>query len=150
MKLSKRIVIAALVIAGSTGAVYAYGKHNHWGMTPEEKVEFVTERVTRKLELDAAQQQNFSQFAGKMAEVMQQIRPSSEQRGEMISELLESPSLDQAKTLELVQTRTRVIDEKAPEVIASLALFLDSLTPEQRQQVQEFALHRHHHHKHDR
>ena len=149
MKLSKRIIIAVLLVAGSSGAVYAFSKHHDWGMTPAEKVEFVTERVTRKLDLDETQQQHFTRLAETMVTVMQEIRPSSEQRGEMISELLEAPSLDQARALELVQMRTRVIDEKAPEVIASLALFLDSLTPEQREQVQEFAKHRHHRHNHD-
>ena len=48
MKLSTRIITAVLLIAGSSGVVYAYSKHNDWGMSPEEKVEFVTERVTRK------------------------------------------------------------------------------------------------------
>ncbi len=32
-------------------------------MSPQEKVEFVTDRVTKKLELDSQQQQNFSTLA---------------------------------------------------------------------------------------
>ena len=149
MKLSKRIVIAVLLITGSTGVVYAVSKHGHWGMTPAEKVEFVSERVTRKLDLDETQQLHFTQLAETMMAAMREIKPTQEQRGEMISELLESPNLDQARALELVQQKTRSIDAKAPEVIASLALFLDSLTPEQRKQIEEFAMHRHHRHNHE-
>jgi Spy/CpxP family protein refolding chaperone len=81
---------------------------------------------------------------------MQQVRPSREQRFEEISALLREPVFDQARALQLVQQRTRLIDEKAPEVIASLAAFLDSLTPAQRMQLQEFVRDRHDHHRHDR
>ena len=46
MKLSTRIITAVLLVAGSTGAVYAFGKHGGWGLTPAEKAEFVSERIT--------------------------------------------------------------------------------------------------------
>ena len=71
MKLSTRIITAILLIAGSSGVVYAFSKHNGWGMSPDEKVEFVTERVTRKLELDSQQQQNFAELAETVVQIMQ-------------------------------------------------------------------------------
>ena len=144
MKLSTRIVTAALLIAGSSGVVYALGKHADWGMTPAEKVEFVSDRVSKKLELDGSQRDSFEKLAESVAGVMQQVRPSPEQRRDEILQLLQEPTLDQAKLLEMVQQRTRAIDEKAPEVVARLAVFLDSLNAEQRQKLQEFVKHRHH------
>jgi protein CpxP len=146
MKLSTRIITAVLLVVGSSGVVYAFSKHGDWGMSSAEKVEFVSERVSKKLGLDDLQRQNFDRLAQTVVEVIQEVKPSREQRIDEISELLQEPGFDQSRALQLVQQRTRVIDEKAPQVIASLAIFLDSLSAEQRQQLQEFVQHRHGHH----
>ena len=146
MKLSTRIITAALLIVGSSGAVYAFSKHHDWGMSPEEKLEFVTERVTRKLDLDSQQQQNFTELAGTIAQIMQDARITKAQNLTEIEALLQEPSFNQARALELLQQKTRMINEKAPLVITSLAVFLDSLSVEQKQQMQEFMQHRHQHH----
>ena len=147
MKLTTRIITAALLIAGSSGAVYAFSKHNDWSMSLEEKVEFVTERVTRKLDLDSQQQQNFTELAGAIAQIMQDARITKVQNLTEIEALLQEPSFNQARALELVGQKTRMINENAPLVITSLAVFLDSLSVEQKQQMQEFMQHRHQHHR---
>ena len=148
MKLSTRIITAVLLVVGSSGAVYAFSKHGDWGMTADEKIEFISDRVTRKLELDDSQRQNFTRLAEDVAEVMQQVRPSREQRADEFVALLQEPDFDQARALELVQQRTRLINDKAPDVIASLAVFVDSLSADQRQQLLEFVKHRHGRHQH--
>ena len=148
MKFSTRVIIAVLLIAGSSGVVYAFGKHNAWGMSPEEKVEFVTERVKRKLDLDSQQQQNFAELAETVVQIMQDARLTKAQHIDEIGALLQEPSFNQARALELVQQKTRMVNEKAPLVIASLAVFLDSLNLEQKQQMQEFVRHHHQHRRH--
>ena len=148
MKFSTRIITAILLIAGSSGVVYAFSNHNDWGMSPEEKVEFVTERVTRKLELDSQQQQNFAALAETVVQIMQDARVTKTQHIDDISALLQEPSFNQARALELVQQKTRMINEKAPLVISSLAVFLDSLKVEQKQKMQEFMQHHHQRHRH--
>ena len=148
MKLSTRIITAVLLIAGSSGVVYAFSKHNDWGMSPQEKVEFVTERVTNKLDLDSQQQQNFAELAGTVVQIMQDARINKGQNFTEIGTLLQEPNFNQARALELVQQKTRMINEKAPLVITSLAVFLDSLSAEQKQKMQEFMQHRHQHHRH--
>ncbi len=155
MKLSTKIIIAVLAVAGSTSAVYAFSRHGGgWHMTPEEKVEFVTDRVTKKLELDSQQQQNFTVLAESVAQIMLDARVSRKQHFDEISTLLQEPSLNQARLLEMVQQKTRMINEKAPLVVSSLAVFLDSLNAGQKQELQEMLEHkrRHHghgHHRHD-
>ena len=79
MKLSTKIIAAVLLITGSSGVVYAFSKHGDWGMTPEEKVEFVTDRVTKKLELDSQQQENFTQLAQTVAQLMMDARATRAQ-----------------------------------------------------------------------
>ncbi len=148
MKLSTRIITAVLLVAGSTGVVYAFSKHNDWGMSPEEKVEFVTDRVTKKLDLDSEQQQNFSQLAETVAQIMLDAKVTKAEQVTEIGALLQDPSFNQARALEMVQQKTQMINEKAPLVIASLAVFLDSLKVEQKQQLQDFIQHHRKHHRH--
>ena len=148
MKLSKRIITAVLIIIGSSGAVYAYSKHGGWGMSPEEKVEFVTERVTRKLNLDSQQQQRFTELAETVARIMLDAKGARQQQVDEIGALLQEPSFNQARMMQMVQQKTQMINEKAPLVISSLAAFLDSLDAEQKQQLQDFLQNHRHHHRH--
>ncbi len=148
MKLSNRIITAVLLIVGSSGVVYAFGKHNDWGMSPEEKIEFVTDRVTSKLDLDSQQQENFGKLAQTVAQLMLDAKATREQQVNEIGALLQDPSFNQARALELVQQKTQMINENAPLVITSLAVFLDSLNVEQKQQLQEFLQHHRRHHQH--
>ena len=147
MKLSTRIITAVLLIAGSSGVVYAYSKHGDWGMSPHENVEFVTERVTKHLELDRHQQENFTQLAQTVAQLMMDARTTRAQHVTEIEALLEEPSFNQARALELVQQKTQTVNEKAPLVISSLAVFLDSLTAQQKGELQGLLEHRHKHHR---
>ena len=150
MKLSTRIITAVLLVAGSSGAVYAFSKHGDWGMNADEKVEFISDRVTNKLDLDSLQRQKFSELAELVVDTLQEVKPTRKQRLDEITSLLEEPSFNQARALELIQHKTQLVNERAPLVISSLASFLDTLSAEQKQQLQEFVQHRHerHHHQH--
>lgn len=145
MKLSTRIIAAVLLAVGSSGAVYAFSRHGDWGMSAAEKVEFVSARVTRNLQLDDAQQQRFSAMAELVATTLQQLRPMGEQHLGEISELLQQPSFNQARALELIQQKTQLVNDRAPSLIAALADFLDSLNAQQKQQLEEMLQHRHGH-----
>ena len=147
-KYSRPAIVVILLIAGSTGVVYAFGKHGDWGMSVEEKIEFVSDRVTRKLDLVEQQQRKFTELAKLAADTLQQVRPSREQRLEEMKQLLQEPSFNQTRALELVQEKTRLVNEQAPLLVAALAGFLDSLDAGQKQQLQEFLQHRHEHHRH--
>ncbi len=149
MKLSRTLIIATVVVvAGAGGAAYAFAKHGHWHMTPEEKVEFVTDRVSKHLELDAAQRQNFTALAELVAEIAVDARASKAEQMAEVEQMLAAPVLDQARALQMVQDKTSEVNEKAPEVIASLAIFLDSLQPEQKQEMMAFIEHHREHHRH--
>jgi hypothetical protein len=149
MKLSTRIITAVLLVAGSSGVVYAFSRHGDWGMSADEKVEFVSERVTRKLDLDDMQRQNFIEMAELVATTMQQVKPTREQRLSEISALLQEPSFNQARALELIRQKTQLVNEQAPLLIAALANFVDSLNAGQKQQLREFLHHHRGHHRVD-
>lgn len=145
MKLSTRIIAAVMLVVGSTGIVYAVSKHGDWGMTPEEKVDFVSDRVTKKLELTDVQRSKFVALAESIADTLREVKPGREQRMADIAGLLDQPVFDQARALQLVQQKTQLVNDRAPGLIASLGEFVDSLNAEQKQQLQEFLQHRHGH-----
>ena len=148
MKISTRIITAVLLVAGSSGAVYAYSKHGDWGMSADEKVEFISDRVTSKLDLNELQRQKFTELAELVADTLQEVKPGREEGFEEIASLLQEPSFNQARALEMIQQKTQLVNEKAPLVITSMAGFLDSLSMEQKQELQEFMQHRHERHRH--
>ena len=147
MKISTRIITAVLLVAGSSGAVYAFSKHGDWGMSPDEKVEFISDRVASKLDLDDVQRQKFTELAELVANTLQEVKPGREERFDEIASLLQEPSFNQARALEIIQQKTQLVNEKAPLVISSMAGFLDSLSMEQKQELQEFIQHRHERHR---
>ena len=136
MNRSTKIIAAVILIAGSSSAVYAFGQHGHWNTSPEEKVEFFTDRVTKKLELDDQQRQNFNALAELVAQIMIDAKANKAQHIADIGNLLREPSFNQSRALEIIQQKTQMVNEKAPLVISSLAVFLDSLNSEQKQQMQ--------------
>ena len=149
MKRSTKIVAAVMILVlGGSGAVYAFSKHNHWHMTPAEKVEFVTDRVTKKLDLNSEQRKNFASLADTVAQIIVDARASKKQHLDEVEQLLQSPSFNQARALELVQQKTDLINSRAPLVVSQLGIFLDSLNAEQKEELQEFLQHKREHHRH--
>lgn len=149
MKLSTRIITAVLLVAGSTGVVYAISRHGDWHMSPDEKVEFVTERAASKLDLDSQQQQNFAALAALAVGIMQEARDSRQQSLDEVFGLLQAPTLNQGRALELIQQKTALVNERAPQVIAALGIFLDSLDADQKRRLRELIeQHREHRHGH--
>ena len=133
------------MILGISGGVFAYGKHNHWGISAEDKVEFITDRVTKKLELTEVQQGNLKTLSNDILVLMSEMYAERESHKTQVQAMLAEPVLDQAKALNLIQSKTSQITEKAPAIIASLATFLDSLDVDQKAQLQLFVDKRMHH-----
>ncbi len=149
MKKSTKIVIAALTALGLSGGVFAFGKHNHWRMDPEDRAEFVIQKATKKLDLNETQQQNLKVLASDMLALMKEMRDSREMHMQEVQQMLAEPVLDQNKALQLIQQKTQAINDRAPAVIASLGLFLDSLSGDQKAELQSFMDNHRDHHRHD-
>ena len=84
MKKATKITVVTILILGVATGVYAFGSHNHRNMSPEEKAEFVTDRITSKLELDATQQQGLNDLAGTLIEIMGDVRANHDQHMDQI------------------------------------------------------------------
>ncbi|MCP4488915.1 MAG: hypothetical protein GY820_16630 [Gammaproteobacteria bacterium] len=142
MKKSTKIIMVGLLTVGISGGVLAFGAHNHWGMSPDENAEFVTERVTSKLDLNESQQENLKVLAKDMMALMEEMKAGHRAHMEQIQQILVEPVLDQTAALQVIQDKTQAINDRAPAAIASLALFLDSLDADQKSKLQSFVTER--------
>jgi Spy/CpxP family protein refolding chaperone len=142
-RMTKFIVFGtgAVLLAGSIAAC----SHHR---TPEKRAEWMTEKVSKELKLDDAQQARLKTLSDEMLSVRKQMRQEfGNDRNEVLS-LLDQSKLDQAKLLGMVKEHTRTINEQAPKVVAALGDFYDSLSPEQQAEVRKFIQeHREHHHR---
>jgi periplasmic protein CpxP/Spy len=104
----------------------------------EKMADRAIDGLTAKLELDAAQQQQLqaikTELLGKLAE-MKKARQSV--REDLLAEL-QQDVLDQEKLRKMVNTRKTEMDDVTDIVIARLAQFHSTLSPEQKRKLVEY------------
>jgi len=145
MKKSAKYIIMAITALGVTSTAFAFGAHHGWRMSPEDKAEFLTGKISDKLELNTTQQQSLQALSATILDIMSDVRSGRTEHVETVQQLLSEPKLDQAKALEMIRQKTEMVNAKAPEVVASIAGFLDSLDDKQKQQLREHMTNRMHH-----
>ena len=123
----------ALVAASAGGCAY---RHSWHGDSAEFRAKMV-ERVSDKLDLDAAQKQKLAVLADKMQAQREALRGGNDPRAQF-RQLFAGDKLDQAGAARLVEEKTAAVKSGSPEVIAAAADFFDNLRPEQQQKVREF------------
>lgn len=135
----------------ATGSVLAMllaacGPRHH---SPEARADWVVEKITRKLDLDQGQTAKLNAVKEQVLVAREEMRQHREENRDTVTDLLNQPTLDRDKAMNLVTERTKAINEQAPQVIAALGEFYDSLTTEQqtrlREEIQERMEHRRHH-----
>ena len=128
MKRVTKIIIGSVIVASTVGGI-AYAKSSCGMHGPQQLV--------KHLELNDEQQKNFEALIKEFRTTRKEMQKNSKQgRDEMLS-LLNADKLDQDKAHGLVEGKASAVQNKAPEIIAAIANFTDSLSPEQRQQLRE-------------
>ncbi len=136
MKRSTKIITAIALTLGIVGGATAYGKHQ-WG-DPQKRAKHVVSYVSDELDLDAAQKAKLTALKDQIMETGQHMRGEMKPLHGDVSDLLAADSFDQAKALEMISSKTALINENAADVVAAFGGFLDSLKPEQKAEVLEF------------
>lgn len=136
MTKTKKIIIGTIISAVTLGGVAAYaspdgcgGKHR--GGMMHKGGDFIAKR----LNLDETQKQNLENLRKTMREQMEANHADTKPREE-ISALLSEPTLDQTKLLALMEERATKMKASAPTVVAAIATFTNSLSNEQRADMQ--------------
>lgn len=135
------VAAAALLAVGVTACGHRHEGEGHGPASAERVAEWrgkAVERVTRRLELDAAQKQKLEVLADKLvAQRAAIIGQSADPRAEFEA-LVAGPTFDRARALGLLDEKTRALQAATPEVVNALADFYDSLAPAQQAEVREF------------
>ena len=150
MKKSSKIIGATVLVLAVSTSVFAFGEHKSWRMSPADKIDYIKNKMANKLELTDIQKINLSTLADEIIEVSTDIKTHKKNHKQTVLTLLSEPTLDQAKVLESIRQKTTAINERAPQLVASIAGFLDSLDLQQKEQLAAFVEHKmsHSHKRH--
>lgn len=130
----KRILIGISAITLLGGSLVACG---HKYKSPQERVQWITEKVASKLDLNESQKMKFDNLAGKLVEAKEAHQKDRDTRRQEAMSLLEGETFDQQKALSMVKQHTNFINQQAPTVVNAYADFHNALTPEQRAKISE-------------
>ena len=151
MKISKRTII--VITAGTLliGGVAAC-KHKMHSATPEERGEWVVEKVSKKLELNETQKIKLVNLKDELLAVRKTMRSDRDEKRAEVLAMLQQPTLDREKANTMVQQKINVASTQAPVVIDAMADFYDSLDDAQRaelvEHIEDKMAHFDHHRRH--
>lgn len=132
---------ASALLGGVTACSTAQRRHGGWQSSGgEEATRFkgqALDKITARLALDAAQKAKLAVLADRLQEQRQALRGSTDPRSEIAS-LVADESFDRWHAQDLVNAKLQAVRDKSPQLIAAMAEFYDSLTPEQQRKVREF------------
>ncbi len=129
---------AALVVVGS---ISACGHHRD----PEQRAQWMVQKVTKKLELNDAQQAKLKALSDEMLNARKAMKQEFKDDREQVLALLDQRQMDQDKMLGMTQSHTQTVNAQAPKIVAAMAGFYDSLTLEQQAKIRTFVAENHGH-----
>jgi periplasmic protein CpxP/Spy len=138
MNTPTRYVVTLLGAVGIAMAVSACS-HGYRHFQPGDYAVRHIEKLGKKLDLNEAQTAKLNAVTDTMRKGRETMRGKHDERRQAALALLDQPKLDRQRALDLVQQTTRDINDQAPEMIAALGDFYDSLTPAQQQKLREEA-----------
>jgi len=147
MKTPGKIASIAIIVVISAFTIAACGHHRPHD--PQERAEWMLQRVTDHLDLDEQQQAKLRAIKMEIETSVKKHREQQHQLFDRLAANIESPELDKALLMEIVETRKQAFDDTAPLIIDKLIEFHASLNPEQKKKVADKMEHfREHFQKH--
>lgn len=147
MKKSSKIILAGVLAISVAGGVFAFGSHHHFStMSKHEKADMIKHRIGYKLDLTSQQEVHLEALTGRVVELMQQASDHRQVQGYLLNDMVSGQPLDQVALLESTKHKTVFVNEQAPEIVALLAGFVDSLDVQQKQQIKQLIEQRRGHH----
>jgi len=136
MKKRTRYIAAILGAVGIAVAVAGCG-HGYRHHEPGDYAVRHIERLGKELSLNEAQTAKLNAVTETLRKGRDTMRAKHDEKQKEVLALLDQPKLDRQRALGLVQQTTRDINDHAPEMIAAMGDFYDSLTPLQQQKLRE-------------
>lgn len=143
MNRSKKIISTVLLSLGLIGGVTACGHRGWCGHGPGhwhtgDHADKIIEKISDRLELTTDQTAMLGKVKNRFGELKDEMQEQRSAHRQELLALLAAPRLDRPKVMELVVGSLRSMEQQAPEIIAVVADFTDSLNPDQKKQMEEF------------
>jgi protein CpxP len=141
----RRVLVGGVAVGVTLGGLTACGTRGYMGhgegrWSESRVVEMrgkAVERITRELELDAAQRTKLEALADEMLAARKAMRGNSaDPRAEMAA-LVAGERFDRQRANALLAEKTQAAQGAGPKVIAAMGDFYDSLNPAQQAKVRE-------------
>ena len=123
------IALSAAVLFGVAGCF----KH-----TPEEKAEWITDRISSKLELDESQQQKLASVKDEVLALRAAMHEDREARFEKADEMIRSDYIAPADIKAIWTDKEAIINRHADELAQKVSDFHASLNAEQKAKAAEY------------
>jgi Spy/CpxP family protein refolding chaperone len=125
------VVLGIIAVAG-----VAWAKHNGH-CSAEDRMQFVSERIGRKLDLNDAQRGRLEALVGTVMELRSEQQDRRRGMNQDVTELLSAPMLDRERAVALIDERLQGIEDRKRILVDAFADFSDDLAPAQRAQLAE-------------
>jgi Spy/CpxP family protein refolding chaperone len=137
MKTATKVILgfftgAGVAMAVTVAAAHKMGGEHGWhGDRSERMVGW----VEHHLDLDSAQSEQLQQLMAQAKTLRMEWREQRSDTMLQVRELIANPTLDQQQALAMIESKMDQAKAQAPEMIAAVAAFADSLSAEQKQEV---------------
>jgi len=139
----KRTLLATVGAAVVLGGLVACGHRPHGPMSDAQITEWrgkAVDRISSKLDLDAAQKAKLAVLADELIAQRTALRAGADPKTELQA-LIAGPQFDRARGQALLDQKLGSVKDNGPKVIAAMADFYDSLKPEQQAKARDFMAH---------
>ena len=134
-------LVTALTALGLLGSCRPRG--------PEQRAEWITDRISGKLYLNEQQKVKFNELKNTILEARSRHTGEHRQASQEIKAMILSEKLESQKIQRLIEKRQQIMKQEFDPVFAKLSEFHESLTPEQKREavklLEKFESRWHHH-----
>lgn len=127
------LFLGGISLAASLVACNGHRAHHD----PEQRAEWMIEKITKELELNDVQKQKLAVVKDEFMTIRTTMHEEQNNPREQILELMSQPTLDRQKAMAMVNDRTETIRARAPAMVDAVGNFYDSLDDEQRKELRE-------------
>jgi periplasmic protein CpxP/Spy len=136
MKLTKKktfLSIGFLIATiASISTAFAFGGHHK---DPSKRADHIVEKVAKKLSLNTEQKDKLIIVKEAALSMHQKMHENKQGMEQDILSIVGDSTLDESLILDRINTKTETIRTQAPEMVAALAQFYNSLDAQQQETV---------------
>lgn len=129
-----KTLIVVATVAGLAATLAACG-HRH--KDPQQRAQWIMDKMERKLELNEAQKTKMIVVRDKMLAARADMHGEDDEKKQRMQEIIAGNTFDRSKAMTLFEEKTRAVETHGPEVINAMADFYDSLDQTQQQKLRD-------------